>query len=226
MPLKKDKAKPKEPAPNQAAGQESLLRQGIEELGLRVEERSASLLTTYASLLLQQNQIINLTAIIDPMEVVTKHLLDSLSIAQYVPDGRVVDVGSGGGCPGIPLAIIRPENKFVLVEPKNKKADFLKTTTQALGLNNTQTICQRAEGVELEKKADAIVCRALGSLSYFVSVAGHMLKKQGRLLAMKGKIPHSELSEIPLGWEALETKKIHVPHLQAERHLITVRKST
>ena len=226
MPLKKDKAKPKEPAPNQAAGQESLLRQGIEELGLRVEERSASLLTTYASLLLQQNQIINLTAIIDPMEVVTKHLLDSLSIAQYVPDGRVVDVGSGGGCPGIPLAIIRPENKFVLVEPKNKKADFLKTTTQALGLNNTKTICQRAESVELEKKADAIVCRALGSLSYFVSVAGHMLKKQGRLLAMKGKIPHSELSEIPLGWEALETKKIHVPHLQAERHLITVRKST
>ena len=226
MPLKKDKAKPKEPAPYQAAGQESLLRQGIEELGLRVEEGSASLMTTYVSLLLQQNQTINLTAIIDPMEAVTKHLLDSLSIAQYVPDGRVIDVGSGGGCPGMPLAIIKPENEFVLVEPKNKKADFLKTTTQALGLNTTKTICQRAEGVELEKKADAIVCRALGSLSYFVSVAGHMLKKQGRLLAMKGKIPHSELSEIPLGWEVLETKKIHVPHLQAERHLITMRKST
>ena len=226
MPLKKDKVKPKEPAPNQAAGQESLLRQGIEELGLRVEERSASLLITYVSLLLQQNQTINLTAIIDPMEAVTKHLLDSLSIAQYIPDGRVVDVGSGGGCPGIPLAIIKPENKFVLVEPKNKKAAFLKATTQALGLNNTKTICERSESIELEQKVDAIVCRALGSLSYFVSVAGHMLKKQGRLLAMKGKIPHSELSEIPLGWEALETKKIHVPHLQAERHLITVRKST
>ena len=107
-----------------------------------------------------------------------------------------------------------------------QKADFLKATTQALGLNNTKTICERAESVELEQKADAIVCRALGSLSYFVSVAGHMLKKQGRLLAMKGKIPHSELSEIPLGWEAQETKKIHVPYLQAERHLITVRKST
>ena len=226
MPLKKDKAKPKGAVPDQAARQESLLRQGSEELGLRGEERSASLLITYASLLLQQNQIINLTAIIDPMEVVTKHLLDSLSIAQYVPDGRVVDVGSGGGCPGIPLAIIRPENKFVLVEPKNKKADFLKTTIQTLKLKNIKVICQRAEGVELEKKADAIVCRALGSLSYFVSVAGHMLKKQGRLLAMKGKIPHSELSEIPLGWEAQEAKKIHVPHLQAERHLITVRKST
>ena len=226
MPQKKDKAKAKEPAPNQAAGQESLLRQGIEELGLRVEERSASLLITYINLLLQQNQKINLTAIIDPLEAVTKHLLDSLSIAQHVPGGKIVDIGSGGGCPGIPLAIIKPENQIILVESQNKKADFLKTTTQALGLNNTKTICQRAEGVELEKKADAIVCRALGSLSYFVSVAGHMLKKQGRLLAMKGKIPHSELSEIPLGWEALETKKIHVPHLQAERHLITVRKST
>ena len=84
----------------------------------------------------------------------------------------------------------------------------------------------KSRNVELTKKADAVVCRALGSIAYFISVAGHMLKKQGRLLAMKGKIPHSELSEIPLGWEALETKKIHVPHLQAERHLITVRKST
>ena len=168
----------------------------------------------------------NLTAITSPLEAVTKHLMDSLSIAQYVPDGRVVDVGCGGGCPGIPLAIIKPESQIILVESKNKKADFLNTTTQTLKLKNTKTICQRAESIELTKKADAAVCRALGSIAYFISVAGHMLKKQGRLLAMKGKIPHSELSEIPLGWEALETKKIHVPHLQAERHLITVRKST
>ena len=168
----------------------------------------------------------NLTAITSPLEAVTKHLMDSLSIAQYVPGGRIVDVGCGGGCPGIPLAIIKPESQIILVESKNKKADFLNATIQALKLKNTKTICQRAESVELTKKADAAVCRALGSIAYFISAAGHMLKKQGRLLAMKGKIPHSELSEIPLGWEALETKKIHVPHLQAERHLITVCKST
>ena len=208
------------------AKQEDLLRQGMQQIGLPLEEQSVSLLITYINLLLHKNQTTNLTAIIDPLEAVTKHLLDSLSIAQHVPEGKVVDVGSGGGCPGIPLAIIKPESQIILVESKNKKADFLNTTTQALKLKNTKTICQRAESVEFTKKADAIVCRALGSLSYFVSVAGHMLKKQGRLLAMKGKIPHSELGEIPLGWEALETKKIHVPHLQAERHLITVRKST
>jgi 16S rRNA (guanine527-N7)-methyltransferase len=184
-----------------------------------------NLLITYINLLLQQNRTLNLTAIIDPLEAVTKHLLDSLSVAQDVPSGKVVDVGSGGGCPGIPLAIVRPENQFILVESKNKKANFLNTTIQALKLKNTKVICQRAENVELTKKADAIVCRALGSIPYFISVAGHMLKKQGRLLAMKGKIPHSELSKIPLGWKALETKKIHVPHLQAERHLITVCKS-
>ena len=148
-----------------------------------------------------------------------------MSVAQDVPGGKTIDVGSGGGCPGIPLAIVRPENQFVLVEAKNKKANFLNTTIQTLKLKNTKVICQRAENVELTKKADAIVCRALGSIPYFISVAGHMLKKQGRLLAMKGKIPHSELSEIPLGWTALETKKIHVPHLQAERHLIMVCKS-
>ena len=139
MPLKKDKAKPKGAVPDQVARQESLLRQGIQELGLHIEECSESLLITYVSLLLQQNQTINLTAIIDPMEAVTKHLLDSLSIAQYIPDGRVVDVGSGGGCPGIPLAIIKPESQIVLVESKNKKADFLNTTIQALKLKNTKS---------------------------------------------------------------------------------------
>jgi len=193
---------------------------------LLVEEHSVNLLIAYINLLLQQNRTLNLTAIIDPLEAVTKHLLDSLSVAQDVPLGKVVDVGSGGGCPGIPLAMIRPESQFILVESKNKKANFLNTTIQTLKLKNTKVICQRAENIELTKKADAIVCRALGSIPYFISVAGHMLKKQGRLLAMKGKIPHSELSKIPLGWEALETKKIHVPHLQAERHLITVCKST
>jgi len=208
------------------ARQEDLLRQGLRQMELLVEEHSVNLLITYINLLLQQNRTLNLTAIIDPLEAVTKHLLDSLSVAQDVPSGKVVDVGSGGGCPGIPLAIVRPENQFILVESKNKKANFLNTTIQALKLKNTKVICQRAENVELTKKADAIVCRALGSIPYFISVAGHMLKKQGRLLAMKGKIPHSEISKIPLGWEALETKKIHVPHLQAERHLITARKST
>ena len=207
------------------ARQEDLLRQGLRQMELLVEEHSVNLLITYINLLLQQNRTLNLTAIIDPLEAVTKHLLDSLSVAQDVPSGKVVDVGSGGGCPGIPLAIVRPENQFILVESKNKKANFLNTTIQALKLKNTKVICQRAENVELTKKADAIVCRALGSIPYFISVAGHMLKKQGRLLAMKGKIPHSELSKIPLGWKALETKKVHVPHLQAERHLITVCKS-
>ena len=226
MLLKKARATARGPTPNQVARQEDLLRQGLQQMELLVEEHSVNLLITYINLLLQQNRTLNLTAIIDPLEAVTKHLLDSLSVAQDVPLGKVVDVGSGGGCPGIPLAMVRPENQFILVESKNKKADFLNTTIQALKLKNTKVICQRAENVELTKKADAIVCRALGSIPYFISVAGHMLKKQGRLLAMKGKIPHSELSKIPLGWEALRTKKIHVPHLQAERHLITVCKST
>ena len=202
--------------------QEDLLKQGLQQIELNIEQQSISLLITYINLLLQQNRTLNLTAIIDPLEAVTKHLLDSLSIAQEVSKGKVVDVGSGGGCPGIPLAIIRPESQFVLVESKNKKANFLKTTIQALKIKNIKVLCQRAENVNLTKKADAIVSRALGSLPYFISVAGHMLKKQGRLLAMKGKIPHSELKEIPLGWEVIETKKIEVPCLQAERHLLII----
>jgi 16S rRNA (guanine527-N7)-methyltransferase len=202
--------------------QENLLKQGLRQIELDAEKQSVNLLITYINLLLQQNRTLNLTAIIDPLEAVTKHLLDSLSIAQDISGGKVVDVGSGGGCPGIPLAIIRPESQFVLVESKNKKANFLKTTIQALKIKNIKVLCQRAENVNLTKKADAIVSRALGSLPYFISAAGHMLKKQGRLLAMKGKIPHSELKEIPLGWEVIETKKIEVPCLQAERHLLII----
>jgi len=205
--------------------QEDLLRQGLQQTRLLAGEQSIGLLITYVNLLLEQNRTTNLTAITDPLEAVTKHLMDSLSIEKHVLGTKVVDVGSGGGCPGIPLAIVKPERHFILVESKNKKADFLNKTVQALGLKNITVICQRAEGVKL-KNIDTIVCRALGSVSYFITVAGHMLKKQGRLLAMKGKIPHSELSEIPMGWEVLKTKKIYVPNLQAERHLITVRKST
>ena len=204
------------------AKQEDLLKQGLQQIELNTEQQSISLLITYINLLLQQNRTLNLTAIIDPLEAVTKHLLDSLSIVQDISEGVVVDVGSGGGCPGIPLAIIRPESQFVLVESKNKKANFLKTTIQTLKIKNIKVLCQRAENIKLTKKADTIVSRALGSLPYFVSVAGHMLKKQGRLLAMKGKIPHSELKEIPLGWEVVKTKKIEVPCLQAERHLLVI----
>ena len=204
------------------AKQEDLLKQGLQQIELNTEQQSISLLITYINLLLQQNRTLNLTAIIDPLEAVTKHLLDSLSIAQDVSGGKVVDVGSGGGCPGIPLAIIRPESQFILVESKNKKANFLKTTIQALKIKNIKVLCQRAENIKLTIKADTIVSRALGNLPYFVSVAGHMLKKQGRLLAMKGKIPHSELKEIPLGWEVVKTKKIEVPCLQAERHLLII----
>jgi 16S rRNA (guanine527-N7)-methyltransferase len=179
---KKVRATARRPTPNQVTRQEDLLRRGLRQMELLAEEHSVNLLIAYINLLLQQNRTLNLTAIIDPLEAVTKHLLDSLSVAQDVPGGKVVDVGSGGGCPGIPLAIIRPENQFILVESKNKKADFLNTTIQALKLKNTKVICQRAENIELTKKADAIVCRALGSIPYFISVAGHMLKnKEGCL---------------------------------------------
>ena len=119
---------------------------------LLVEEHSVNLLIAYINLLLQQNRTLNLTAIIDPLEAVTKHLLDSLSIAQDVPGGKVVDVGSGGGCPGIPLAIIRPENQFILVESKNKKADFLNTTIRLSSSKTPKLFAKEQRILNLQKK--------------------------------------------------------------------------
>ena len=121
---KKVRATSRGPTPNQVARQKDLLRQGLRQMELLVEEHRVNLLIAYINLLLQQNRTLNLTAIIDPLEAVTKHLLDSLSVAQDVPSGKVVDVGSGGGCPGIPLAIVRPENQFILVESKKQKGQF------------------------------------------------------------------------------------------------------
>ena len=152
MPPKKDRVKPRGARLNQVAKQEDLVSQGMRQLGLPAEERSVSLLIAYINLLLQQNQTMNLTAITSPLEAVTKHLMDLLSIAQYVPDGRVVDVGCGGGCPGIPLAIIKPESQIILVESKNKKADFLTQQFKPSSLKTPKPFAKEQRVSSLQKK--------------------------------------------------------------------------
>ena len=175
---------------------------------------------SYLKLLLETNQEYNLTSITDTKEATIKHLLDSLSIYQLLEGETIADIGSGGGTPGIPLAIAFPKKKFLLVESKQKKAAFLVGAVKQLKLKNVRVINKRAEEVTATRAPETIISRALGSLDYFIDVAGHLLPKKGKAIAMKGKAEKFKLEKTSKNFEVLQTKKINVPYLDADRHAV------
>jgi len=175
---------------------------------------------SYLKLLLETNQEYNLTSITDTKEATIKHLLDSLSIHQLLEGETIADIGSGGGTPGIPLAIAFPKKKFLLVESKQKKAAFLVGVVKQLKLKNVRVINKRAEEVTATRAPETIISRALGSLDYFIDVAGHLLPKKGKAIAMKGKAENFKLEKTSKNFQVLQTKKINVPYLDADRHAV------
>lgn len=175
---------------------------------------------SYLKLLLETNQEYNLTSITDTKEATIKHLLDSLSIYQLLEGETIADIGSGGGTPGIPLAIAFPKKKFLLVESKQKKAAFLVRAVKQLKLKNVRVINKRAEEVTATRAPETIISRALGSLDYFIDVAGHLLPKKGKAIAMKGKAEKFKLEKTSKNFQVLQTKKINVPYLDADRHAV------
>jgi len=174
----------------------------------------------YLRLLLETNQEYNLTSITDTKEATIKHLLDSLSIYQLLEGETIADIGSGGGTPGIPLAIAFPKKSFLLVESKQKKAAFLVGAVKQLKLKNVRVINKRAEEVTATRAPETIISRALGSLDYFIDVAGHLLPKKGKAIAMKGKAENFKLEKTSKNFQVLQTKKINVPYLDADRHAV------
>jgi 16S rRNA (guanine527-N7)-methyltransferase len=162
----------------------------------------------------------NLTAITDPADVVDKHLLDSLAVLPWLRGHSVADVGSGAGFPGLPLAVADPERRYSLIESTGKKVKFLRHAVERLELPNVDVLQGRAEALRPSQPFDSVISRALGPLSDFVRVAGHLAGRRGRLLAMKGKVPTEELKALPPGWKALAVHPIRVPGLDAERCLV------
>ena len=175
---------------------------------------------SYLKLLLETNQEYNLTSITDTKEATIKHLLDSLSVYQLLEGETIADIGSGGGTPGIPLAIAFPKKSFLLVESKQKKAAFLVGAVKQLKLKNVRVINKRAEEVTATRAPETIISRALGSLDYFIDVAGHLLPKKGKAIAMKGKTEKFKLEKTSKNFQVLQTKKINVPYLDADRHAV------
>jgi len=197
------------------------LESGLRQLGLEVA--LAEPLLAYLALLARWNATYNLTAIRDPREMLVKHLLDSLAMhAQLDGIDSLADLGTGPGLPGIPLAIAQPQLQVTLVESNGKKARFLREAVRQLKLGNVRVAESRIEAFAAPGQFDAITARALATLPLILELGGHLLKPDGRLLAMKGMLPEDEIAALPAGWRLAAVHPLRVPGLEAERHLVEI----
>ena len=192
-------------------------------MGLKQSDESIHKQALYLELLLEANKNISLTGIKNPKEAVIKHTIDSLSVSSAIEGEKIVDIGSGGGTPGIPLAIANPEKKFYLVDSVLKKIKFLDEAVKVLELNNIETICDRGENVD-KLSADTVVSRAFGSLNYLIESSKNMVSKKGLFLAMKGKINQEEINDLVTGFSVLQIQEIEVPYLEATRHFVFIKR--
>jgi 16S rRNA (guanine527-N7)-methyltransferase len=197
------------------------LATGLAALGIDLPPAAQEKLLAFRDLLLKWNRTYNLTALRDPEQAISHHLLDSLAILPYVADGALIDVGSGGGLPGIPLAVARPALPVTLVDAVQKKATFLQQAAIQLGLPNVAVRHARVE--EMTGAFAQISSRAFTELQRFVDLTRHLLAPGGRWLAMKGIRPDDEIAALPPGIVVESVVPLIVPGLDAERHLIILK---
>jgi 16S rRNA (guanine527-N7)-methyltransferase len=198
---------------------------GAAALGLTLTEAQRGQLDQYLALLEKWNRVYNLTAIRERERMVTHHLLDSLAVLPHVQGMRVLDVGSGAGLPGIPLAVANPSLEVTLLEANHKKSAFLNQAIGELRIANARVVTERVESWRTDVRFDTIVSRAFADLPEFVALSRHLLAPGGVFAAMKGVHPFEEIERLPPGFEVLKVIKLDVPGLDAERHLVLVREA-
>lgn len=203
---------------------EQQLARGIAAMGLQISDEKQALLMDYLRLLEKWNKAFNLTAVRDPAEMVSRHLLDSLSILPYVTGPRCIDVGSGGGLPGIPLAIVRPDLDITLLDSNGKKSRFQFQAVTALKLNNVQVENKRVEQYQPEQRFDQIISRAFSSMEDMVNWTLHFADTDTRWLAMKGVYPGDELAALPDNIQCQTVHVLNVPGTEGERHLVELQR--
>ena len=196
------------------------LEHGIAALGLQLPAAAVERLLDYQALLARWNATYNLTAIRDPADMVSRHLVDSLAILPFVQGATLADLGTGPGLPGIPLAIAAPERQVLLVDSNGKKVRFLREAIRSLKLENVRAVQSRVE--EVEGQFDCVTARAFASLADMLAWGGHLLTTNGIWLAMKGKHPEDELAGVPDGFEVRAIHELNVPDVGGERHLVFI----
>ena len=198
------------------------IERGLAALGLEAPSGAIDRLERYLELIRRWNAVYNLTAIVDPDEMVPKHLLDSLAPLPHIQAARLADIGAGAGLPGIPIAILRPELPVALVESSGKKARFLRTAQRELGLANVAVAESRIERWQPVPSPDAVVARALATLPELCALVRGWLPAGGRLYALKGPKAEAELSGLPAGFACTARHRLAVPGLDAERWLFVL----
>jgi len=194
------------------------LNKGLTTLGLKLSPETQQKMLDYLALLSKWNKVHNLTAVRELDDMVTLHLLDSLAVIPSLTTSNMLDVGSGGGLPGIPLALALPELQVTVVDSSHKKATFLRQAKAELGLDNVQVVCERVEAYRPEIKFHTIISRAFSDVSEFVRLTQHLLEQNGKWLAMKGVHPYDELAQMP---DVTSTVlPLTIPGLDAHRHLV------
>lgn len=200
-----------------------ILQSGADELGIDLTDNMQRQLLEHVELLARWNLRLNLTAITSPRQMVIQHILDSLAIASNLSGRTILDVGSGGGYPGIPLAVIFPHRQFTLLDSRGKRIEFLRHVIGKTGLSNTSTVKTRVEDYQPKQKFDTLVCRAFSSLEDMLRRTQGLQHPTSRLLAMKGKYPAEEISVLPNTLQRrLKVESIEVPFLDAKRHLVVI----
>ncbi len=202
------------------------LSAGLQRMAITLSEQQQCLLVDFLSLLTKWNQAYNLTAIRDVNEMVSRQLLDSLSIVHLLEGRRILDVGTGPGLPGIPLAVARPECQFTLIDSNGKKTRFVQQAITTLGLKNVVVLQTRVEVYQTTDKFDTITSRAFAALPRIVQLTQHLLAENGQLLAMKGTIPRDEMAELEVSGYQIVVDPLMVPDSDGERHALRVRSAT
>lgn len=198
------------------------LDEGLDAMGLDLPEEQRQRLIGFLTLLLRWNRTYNLTAVRDPEAAVTRHLLDSLAVLPYLTGSPVLDLGSGAGLPGIPLAIAVPSHRFVLLDGNGKKIRFVRQAALELGLSGVEAVQARMESYRPQQKFATIISRAVAELETLWRAAEPLLATPGRVLLMKGRRPEAELAA--LSAPNPQCHRLSVPGLEAERHLIEIRR--
>ena len=198
------------------------LRLGCDQLGLSPGARQLEQLLDYLALLARWNKTYNLTAVRDQGQMVTRHLLDSLAVAPWLSGARFLDVGSGAGLPGVPLAIVHPQYEFHLLDSSGKKARFLFQVKTALCLDNIVVHQARVESLQVTEPFDAVLSRAFARLRDMTAACRHLLAPGGRFLAMKGAYPAAELEDIRQSFSEVAVYPLVIPGLAEQRHLVEI----
>lgn len=190
---------------------------------ISLSDQQKQQLTGYVEMLHKWNKAYNLTSVRDPEQMLIRHILDSIVVEPYLQGSRFIDVGTGPGLPGVPLAIVRPEAHFTLLDSLGKRVRFLKQVQHELKLTNIEPVQSRVEDFPAEPPFDGVISRAFASLNDMLSWCHHLPGGGGRFYALKGVVPEDELATLPAGFSIEQVVKLAVPELEGERHLIVVK---